>query len=149
MMQDPKDARVALDKIEIQELLSRYCRACDSKDWALLRSLFTADAVLDYTSVQGPVGSREEVCGWLERGLSTVPWTMHYVTNIEIELAGDRAKVHVMFYNPMLLPGMTELSYCGGYYHHEVVRTPQGWKSRRLVEQNVWFVNRPGGRPPS
>ena len=141
-------ARIALDKIEIQELIARYCRACDLKDWALLRTVFTQDAVLDYSSVDGAVGSREEVCDWLERGLSTVPWTMHYVTNIEIDLHGDSAKVHVMFYNPMLLPGMADMSYCGGYYHHDVVRTAAGWKSARLVEQNVWFINHPSEHQP-
>ena len=146
---DARIARIALDKIEIQELMARYCRACDSKDWKLLRTLFTDDAHLDYSSVNGAAGTREEVCDWLEQGLSTVPWTMHYVTNIEIDLDGDRAKVHVMFYNPMLLPGMDEMSYCGGYYHHDVVRTREGWKSRRLVEQNVWFINHPSERQPS
>ena len=48
-----------------------------------------------------------------------------------------------MFYNPMQLPGMTEQSYCGGYYHHELVRTPDGWRSRSLREENAWFVNSP------
>jgi hypothetical protein len=54
-----------------------------------------------------------------------------------------------MFYNPMQLPGMDELSFCGGYYHHDMVRTPEGWRSAHLVEENLWFVNRPGqaGRP--
>ena len=28
-----------------------------------------------------------------------------------------------MFYNPMQLPGMAELSTCGGYYHRAMVRT--------------------------
>ena len=49
-----------------------------------------------------------------------------------------------MFYNPMQLPGMTEQSCCGGYYFHDLVRTPAGWRSRHLREDNVWFVNRPG-----
>jgi hypothetical protein len=52
-----------------------------------------------------------------------------------------------MFYNPMQLPGMSELSYCGGHYHHEVVRTPDGWRSRNLREENVWFVNSPSQVP--
>jgi hypothetical protein len=26
----------------------------------------------------------------------------------------------------------------GGLYHHELVRTPDGWRSRRLVEEIVW-----------
>jgi hypothetical protein len=29
--------------------------------------------------------------------------------------------------------------------HHEFVRTPDGWKSARLVEEPVWFLNAPGG----
>lgn len=32
---------------------------------------------------------------------------------------------------------------CGGYYHHELVRTPDGWRSRSLLEENVWFTNHP------
>jgi len=141
------DLQVVLDKIEIQELLYRYARAVDSKDWDLYRSVFTPDASLDYSSAGAAVGSRDEVAAWLEQGLSVVPMTQHYVTNIEIDLDGDRAEVRAMFYNPMQLPGMAELSFCGGSYHHGLVRTPDGWKSERLVEENLWFVNPPGGRP--
>jgi hypothetical protein len=76
--------------------------------------------------------------------------TQHYVTNIEIELDGDTARVRAMFYNPMRFPGADELSYCGGYYHHRLVRTPAGWRSRDLREENAWFVKppvRPGCAP--
>ncbi|OHV22203.1 hypothetical protein BBK14_25875 [Parafrankia soli] len=142
------DLQTLSDKIEINEVLTRYARSCDSKDWDLFRTLFTPDAFLDYSSVTSAVGSRDEVAAWLEAGLGKVPWTQHFISNVEIDLDGDRAKVRAMFYNPMLLPGMTELSYCGGYYHHDMVRTPQGWKSERLVEENLWFVNHPGAPTP-
>jgi 3-phenylpropionate/cinnamic acid dioxygenase small subunit len=135
------DVQAVHDKIEIKELLYRYARACDTKDWALLTSVFTPDAYLDYTSARCPAGPRDEIVGWLEQALTPVPMTQHFVTNIEIDLDGDRAKVRAMFYNPMHLPGMAEMSYCGGNYHHDVVRTPNGWKSERLVEENLWFVN--------
>jgi len=52
-----------------------------------------------------------------------------------------------MFYSPMQLPDMAEMSSCGGYYHHELVRTPDGWRSRHLREENVWFVNSPAAAP--
>lgn len=137
------DTKSVHDRIEIQELLSRYTRACDTKDWELLRAVFTPDAHLDYTSAGCPAGSRDEVCAFLEQALSSVPMTQHFITNIEIDLDpdGDRATVVAMFFNPMQLPGMTEMSSCGGRYHHVVVRTPDGWKSERLVEENLWFVN--------
>jgi 3-phenylpropionate/cinnamic acid dioxygenase small subunit len=137
------DLQALNDKIEIQELLARYARGVDSKDWELWKSVFTPDATLDYSSAGAAVGPRDEVAAWLERGLAVVPMTQHYITNIEIDLDGDRAKVRAMFYNPMQLPGMADLSYCGGYYHHDVVRTPEGWRSERLVEENQWFVNPP------
>lgn len=141
------DLQAVHDKIEIHELLARYARGVDSKDWELWKSVFTADATLDYSSAGAAVGTRDEVAAWLEQGLSVVPMTQHFITNIEVDLDGDRATARAMFYNPMQLPGMDDLSYCGGYYHHDLLRTPDGWKSVRLVEENVWFVNRPGGAP--
>jgi hypothetical protein len=48
-----------------------------------------------------------------------------------------------MFYNPMQLPGMGDASFCGGFYHHDLVRTPDEWRSARLIEENRWFLNSP------
>jgi 3-phenylpropionate/cinnamic acid dioxygenase small subunit len=132
------------DKLEIYELLARYARGVDSKDWELYKSVFTPDAFIDYRSAGAAAGPRDEVAAWLEQGFKTIGMTQHFITNVEIDLDGDRAKVRAMFYNPMQLPGMAELSSCGGNYHHDLVRTPEGWKSERLVEENLWFVNPPG-----
>ncbi|UGQ12821.1 nuclear transport factor 2 family protein [Yinghuangia sp. ASG 101] len=137
------DLRTLADKIEIAELFARYARGVDTKQWDLWRSVFTPDAHLDYSSVTGVVGSRDEVIATLEKALGTTPMTQHFITNIETEIDGDRATARAMFYNPMLLPNMTEQSYCGGYYHHNLVRTPDGWRSEKLVEENLWFVNHP------
>jgi hypothetical protein len=128
---------------DIARLLYRYARAVDTKDWDLYRSVFTDDANIDYSSAGAAVGTRDEVVDWLSQGFETIPMSMHYITNIESAIEGDTARVRAMFYNPMQLPGMSELSYCGGYYHHEMVRTLDGWRSRHLREENVWFVNAP------
>ena len=74
---------------------------------------------------------------------------MHYITNIESQIDGDVAHVRAKFYSPMQLPGMSELSYCDGYYHHGLVRTPDGWRSRNLREESVWFVNAPAHEGPA
>ncbi|EHI12933.1 nuclear transport factor 2 family protein [Mycolicibacterium thermoresistibile] len=141
---DRTDAGRIADELAINALLTRYARAVDSKDWELYRSVFTPDAHIDYTSAGAVAGSRDEVAEWLAAGFAAIPWSMHYITNVEAEIDGDTATVRAMFYNPMQLPGMSEMSACGGYYHHELVRTPDGWRSRRLREDNVWFANRPG-----
>ncbi|MDH6197330.1 hypothetical protein M2272_003983 [Mycobacterium frederiksbergense] len=137
------DAQQLADQLEISALLTRYARAVDSKDWELYRSVFTADARIDYSSAGAMVGTREEVVDWFAANFGVIPWSMHYITNIDAQIDGDSASVRAMFYNPMQLPGMAEMSACGGYYHHELVRTPDGWRSRGLREENLWFTNPP------
>lgn len=137
------DIQALQDKIEIGELLARYARGVDTRDWELWKAVFTPDAILDYSSAGIPVGSRDDIATMFEAAFETIPMAMHYISNIEVDLNGDRAIARAMFYNPMLLPGMDEQSYCGGYYTHQLVRTPDGWKSENLVEENVWFVNQP------
>ena len=143
------DIQQISDEREITALLNRYARAVDTKDWALYRSVFTDDAHIDYSSAGAIAGTRDEVADWLSQGFAAIPMSMHYITNIESQVDGDIAHVRAMFYNPMQLPGMSELSYCGGYHHHELMRTPDGWRSRNLREENVWFVNAPAEDPPA
>jgi 3-phenylpropionate/cinnamic acid dioxygenase small subunit len=132
------------DHHEITALLYRYARAVDGKDWDLYRSVFTDDAYIDYSSAGAAAGPCDDVADWLAAGFVALPMTMHYITNVEVlEAEGDTATVRAMFYNPMQLPGMSELSHCGGYYHHQLVRTSNGWKSRHLHEENLWFTNPP------
>src|SRR5262249_61440045 len=139
------------DKIEIEELLYRYARACARKDWALLPTVFTPDAYLDYTSAGCPAGSRDEVCKFLEEALSTVPMTQHFITNIEIDLDGDRAHVTAMFYNPMQLPGMAEMSFCGGGSPPPPRRPPPGGGrgARAREEHPLRRTHEPRPTPPA
>lgn len=138
------DVRAVADKLEIQEQLARYARGVDTQDWDLWKSVFTEDAVVDYSQSGIPIGSRDEIAAILAGAFATIPWATHHITNVEIDLDGDRAAVRAMFFNPMQLPGVEGSSSTGGYYHHEFVRTPDGWKSEHLIEEPVWFLNRPG-----
>lgn len=142
------DARSLSDKAEINELLSRYARAVDEQDWDLYQSVFATDATIDYSSAGAIVGGPAEVAAWLKEVFTTIPWSAHYVTNVEINVVGDSASVVAAFYNPMQLPGLTDASFCGGYYRVDVVRTPAGWRCSRLVEDNRWFLNPPAQVPP-
>jgi 3-phenylpropionate/cinnamic acid dioxygenase small subunit len=141
------DLQALADTLAIHELLARYARGVDEKDWELYRSVFTEDATIDYSSAGAVAGTRDEVVAWMAEVFTTIPWTQHLITNIEVDLRGDEATVRALFHNPMQLPGMDGPSFCGGRYDHEVVRTPDGWRSRRLVEHNQWFVGAPEGVP--
>jgi 3-phenylpropionate/cinnamic acid dioxygenase small subunit len=132
------DLQTLADRIEINDLLTRYAHAVDTKDWALYRTVFTPDAEIDYESAGGIKGDLETVAKWLETTLAGFPMTQHLVANVDVKLAGDTAKVRAMFYNPMGVPtGKT--FFCGGWYNHELVRTPDGWRSHNLFEESAWF----------
>ena len=134
------------DKLDITEQLARYARGVDTHDWDLWRSVFTDDAIIDYSSANGrPAAGRDDTADWLADSMPFLPWKQHYITNVEIDIDGDTAHVRAAFYNPMQLSGFEEPSFCGGRYLHDLTRTPDGWKSDRLVEENRWFLNSPFG----
>jgi hypothetical protein len=141
------DMRELSDRVEIGDLLTRYTCAIDRGDWDRLDDVFTADARIDYTATGGIAGPYPEVKEWLAKVLPMFARTQHYVTQTDVRLDGDTADVAAYFVNPMVFEpadGDAQLWEFGGYYHHRLVRTPAGWRSRELVEELVWKRGVPG-----
>ena len=139
------DIQHVVDKIEITDFFSRYARAVDTRDWDLYRTLFTTDAHIDYSSSGGSVGDLEETVSFLSKALDMFEMSQHLVTNIEVlEKEENEADVLALFNNPMRLKG-GEIWFVGGRYRHELIRLDAGWKSRKLVEETLWFDRSPFG----
>ncbi|GIS99622.1 MAG: hypothetical protein CM1200mP26_13350 [Acidimicrobiales bacterium] len=136
------DRQALADRIAAEDLLTRYATAVDRRDWEQYRSIFTADAEIDYTSAGGIAGTVDEVVEFLSTSLEMFEMTQHLVSNIDLEVNGESATVTAMFNNPMRLPG-GDTWFTGGWYHHDLVRTPDGWRSRRLREESAWFDRAP------
>ena len=142
------DLQTLGDRAEITDLLTRYARAVDRQDWDLFRSVFTPDARIDYTQVGGAAGSLDEVVGFLSKVMPMFETMQHLISNIDITIDGDEAKVVAMVYNPLKLPD-SGVWATGGWYHHELVHTPDGWRSRSLVEEASWFHGIPEPNKPA
>ncbi|MDP6867534.1 MAG: nuclear transport factor 2 family protein [Acidimicrobiales bacterium] len=136
------DRQALEDRIAAEDLLTRYATAVDRRDWEQYRSIFTTDAEIDYTSAGGIAGTIDEIVEFLSTSLEMFEMTQHLVSNIDLEVNGDSATVTAMFNNPMRLPG-GDTWFTGGWYHHDLVRTPNGWRSRRLREESAWFDRAP------
>ena len=136
------DRQALADRIAAEDLLTRYATAVDRRDWQQYRSIFTADAEIDYTSAGGIAGTVDEIVEFLSTSLEIFEMTQHLVSNIDLEVNGESATVTAMFNNPMRLPGGATW-FTGGWYHHDLVRTPDGWRSRRLREESAWFARAP------
>jgi 3-phenylpropionate/cinnamic acid dioxygenase small subunit len=130
------------DRIEINDLLIRYAKAIDHKDWKLLDTVFTPDAEVDYVSSGGIKGSYAEARAWLEKALAPFPITVHYVTNSEVTLEGDRAAARTAVYNPMFFKnrdGSLHHFAVGAYYVDELVRTREGWRIAKRREDQAFL----------
>ena len=129
------------DRIEIEDLFTRYSAAIDARDMEALDSVFTADAVIDYTTSGGIRGKLPEIKAWLAEALAPFTVLQHLNTNLQLEIAGDRATSRVSIFNPMGLPdgeGGVRLFFVGGYYDDKLVRTPDGWRIHERFEQQLW-----------
>ncbi len=134
----PKSLEEISDRLEINDLLTRYTVAIDTKDWGLLDTCFLPDAKLDYTQTGGIQGAYPEVRQWLEKALAAFPMTMHFISNSTVELSGDRAKSRTYVINPMGFPkpdGGLHIFTVGGYYVDELVRTSDGWRIANRMEE--------------
>jgi SnoaL-like protein len=142
------DLQTLSDRLEIDDLLTRYTRAIDTGEWDRLDEVFTPDARIDYTATGGIEGVYPEVRAWLAESLPMFPRRQHVLAQKEVELGThdadgppSTARVTAYFLNPMIFAKAdgTELLWeFGGFYHHRLVRTPDGWRSRELVEELCW-----------
>lgn len=122
------------DQLEIGQVVQRYGRALDTRDYELLRTVFAPDASLHYEMEgRGTEGDLEQ---WLELWRAfLVPffWTSHQTSPPVIELDGDRARAccrliasHVQIRHD----DSRNLWTVYGEYDDRLVRRPEGWRIR-------------------
>lgn len=132
-------------RAEIDDLLTRYTLAVDGRDFERLGEVFTPDAHVDYTGSGGIAGTLPEVQAWLTEALAMASHMQHLIGQREVVFDGpDAARLRAYFWNPMriALPDSSDTApfdiEIGGVYEHDLVRTDAGWRSRRLVERQLW-----------
>jgi len=133
------------DRLEIQELMHRYARMVDDHEWERMDEIFASDATVDYVSSGGQAGPYRETLVWLERALKPWPLNLHFISNLSIELDGDRARSTCYFQAPMGRDhddGTQVMVTNAGRYEDELVRTAEGWRIAKRVCQQRFMVGR-------
>jgi SnoaL-like domain len=127
------------DRLEIQQLITDYSTAIDTRRFDDLDAVFTQDAYIDYTALGGIEGSYPEVKAWLAEVLPNFPMYAHMLGNFSVRIDGDTASSRTICFNPMVLPAATQedkekIMFCGLWYDDEFSRTADGWRMTRRVE---------------
>jgi ketosteroid isomerase-like protein len=132
----------ASDVSEITQLLYRYARAIDGRDWKALERVFTPDARIHYAVERGAELGFSELGPWLAGAMQIFKVTQHVITNPLVEISGDTARctsyltgTHLQVRTDGREVRVTE----GSVYRDELVRTREGWRicARRL--ERIWL----------
>lgn len=136
------DLRQMNDRIEIDELLARYSRALDFRQFEELEGIFTPDGEFDAGGLghpHGPAAIREMIEGTIG-GLDS---TQHLVGKSIIEFSedGDSAEVRTYLISQHIresAPGPVKHYFLGGEYADRVVRTADGWRIAYRRLDRMW-----------
>jgi hypothetical protein len=131
--------RVFEDKDELAGLMNRYCRTADAKDWQAWSMCWTEDAELAF----GPFGvhrGRETIRDVCSEAESPYQDMQHSMTNMQFEVEGDRATgtAYLWFAGIPNRDKPADHFEFGGPYRWEFIRTPEGWRLRRLELRLAW-----------
>jgi 3-phenylpropionate/cinnamic acid dioxygenase small subunit len=122
------------DQIEIAQVLNRYFRAIDTKDWNLLETVFAPEAVVHYTTPAEIETTFEKMAPILVTFTDSFCFTQHASSQVVIHVDGDTARasndlraIHVQETHA----GEQNTWVVYGTYHDDLVRTPDGWRIAR------------------
>ena len=136
------------DRLEIQEVLTRYCYAVDDRDWNAYRAVFTADAVIDDMVTGGLRSGVDEHISYMKRALSKIVVSQHAISTVLLDVKGNEASARAHCSCPMLLDlgnGGRQVFFQGLWYRNRLVRTSDGWRIKEMVEEGYWNHNVPPG----
>ena len=133
-------------RFELQQLVIDYANAIDARDFDRLDRIFTPDAYIDYRAMGGIDGPYAAVKAWLPEALSHFSGFMHLVGNMSFDVNGDAASGRVACFNPMEFPlpsGEKHVMFLGLWYVDQYLRTVEGWRISRRVEEKSYSFNVP------
>jgi SnoaL-like domain len=139
--EDPTESlsplRELIDRNEITELVSRLGAWLDEKRWGEARWILTEDVTAKTPG--GAVTGIDHVVAQARRNHS-VP-TQHVITNLLIELAGDRAEIRANLIATFAdRDGSVPRHQRGERYRLEAVRIQQAWRLSRVESRPIWDV---------
>jgi ketosteroid isomerase-like protein len=133
------DLKRLLDRQEIVDVTIRYCNALDLRDWELLASCFTDDAVFS----AGPWGEHEGVeaiVGLCNSVFPGMDMTQHLVSNHVVEVSGDEATCTCDLVAEHLLRAAAggDQTTTRAIYHDRLRRTADGWRFAHRSLDVTW-----------
>ncbi len=127
----------------IRELVWRYCRAIDRRDFDALRTLYHDDAIDDHGAAF--CGPAQEFIDRLPEIMAPLDVAVHFVANMRIELRGHQAEgeIYSLVCHRMAVDGQAQDILIGGRYLDRYENRGDGWRFLRRKIVLDWNAVRP------
>ena len=126
----------------VTESMYRYGRAVDSRDYSVLRSAFTEDAIVRYsTNFSDDLHGIAALKTYLEDNVTQLSATQHLFGNFEVDVADGKGTFRccVQAQHVQLGAKGGHLFTVGGHYLNHVVRCDDGlWRMTLLTFEPTW-----------
>jgi hypothetical protein len=144
-----------IDRAAIRDVMTRYARGLDRRDFDMVAGCFAPDATAEYSGEVLAPGV-DAIVSYV-RGLEHLPISMHFMGDMFIELDGDSAEVetYAIAYLVGAHGGSEEgVRVRGLRYRDRLARRQGGWAITHRVHTADWMFSspslppgRPAGRP--
>ena len=138
-------AEAALERVALQHLAYASCHAADRRDFALLRSLYTDDAIDDHGAFNGPV---DDFIPWFRDSLAVFEATAHNILNTLFIVDGAIAEGEIRAIAYHRLAGSGAEIIAGGRYLDRYRKTDGVWRFTYRSFVIDWIEERAAGRAP-
>jgi 3-phenylpropionate/cinnamic acid dioxygenase small subunit len=134
-----------LDRSEIADLIARLGLWLDEKRFEDARSVLTEDVAVE--TLGGQVQGIEAVTEQARRN-HDVGRTQHVITNLLIDLDGDKATIRANLIATFVQRADEPGSHfdIGERYRFEAIRTAHGWRLSRVQASPLWTSGSRDGR---
>ena len=119
--------------LDINQTITRYCRALDWLDESLLRTCYTVNAFVDYGFYKGDVEGFYAAVMDVER---ETMHRQHFLSNLAIEIDGDKAEVECYGIATSTYDG-ANLNFFSGRYHNSFEKLGATW----LISRSLYILD--------
>jgi 3-phenylpropionate/cinnamic acid dioxygenase small subunit len=132
-----------IDHNRIIDVVNRYATGLDRRDWKLLRSIFTDEIDMEFSSV-GIRSGRYDADRWVRNSEALFAGfgpTQHTLTNHAVTIDGDAAHTAVYMQAEHFIvedaPAENRWTI-GGWYEHDLKRSGDGWLIHSMALYMTW-----------
>jgi hypothetical protein len=129
------------DRFEIMDLLTSYASAIDNYNLDALDTIFCKDAQIDFSKAGGPRADLPTIKQFLKENLGVLP-RQHMISNFQIQINRDEAKVRCLCFNPLeLAEKHSQIMLWGLWYNDICIRSDEGWRIKEKTTEPCYHWN--------